>query len=331
MAAPALSSRRPRRRNSASGPDAGMRSILILIPYFGRWPEWFPLYLESCRANPSVHWRFFTDCPLPPDPPPNVGFERTDFGAYCERVSQSLGIDLKPARAYKVCDLRPAFGEIHAEAIAGYDYYGYGDIDVIYGDIRRFYDDRVLSHLCVSSHWDRCSGHFTLLRNLPLVRSAFRRIPRWRERMANPEYQALDESKFAKVFLRHRKHPDWLRRLYRFLDPLQGRSWFREQHTTILSPKPWWDGSLEHPEVWYWRQGRLTNARDGDREFPYLHFMNWKSASWLPKFRGERAAWEGLERLNHVPPGREGEGVRIDRSGFHPLGDPAKRQAKAER
>ena len=59
--------------------------------------------------------------------------------------------------------------------------------------------------------------------------------------------------------------------------------------------------------------------------------MNWKSASWLPKFRGEHAAWEGLERLNHVPPGREKEGFCIDRSGFHSLGDPAKGQDKAER
>lgn len=296
-----------------------MKRILVLIPYFGRWPDWFPLFLESCRTNPSIHWRFYTDCPLPADPPPNVHFEVMEFRAYCERVKGRLGIDFVPAGAYKVCDLRPAFGVIHAEDIAGYDYYGYGDIDVIYGDLRRFYDDRVLSHLCISSHRDRCSGHFTLLRNQPLVHSAFRRIPDWRELMEDPEYRALDESKFAKVFLRHRKHPQWLQRLYRFVDPLQGRSHFVEQHSTILAPKPWWDGSMDHPQVWYWRQGRLTNERDGDREFPYLHFMNWKSSQWLPESQGERAAWEGLERLNWVEPGCEGAGFRIDRTGFHPL------------
>ena len=153
-----------------------------------------------------------------------------------------------------------------------------------------------------------------------LVRSAFRRIPHWQERMADPEYRALDESKFAQVFLRHRKHPGWLRRLYRYLDSLQGRSWFREQHSTILAPMPWWDGSPDHPEVWFWRGGRLTNERDGEREFPYLHFMNWKSSTWLASTHGNTAAWEGLEHINHVPAGMEKEGFRIDRDGFHPLG-----------
>src|SRR5262245_20614408 len=26
--------------------------ILILILHFGSWPEWFPLFLETCRWNP---------------------------------------------------------------------------------------------------------------------------------------------------------------------------------------------------------------------------------------------------------------------------------------
>ena len=296
-----------------------MKRIVILIPYFGRWPEWLPLYLESCRANPSIDWVFYSDCPAPVDSPPNVTFRSISFEDYCRQVSDKLGIDFSPTEAYKLCDIRPAIGDIHEDDIEGYDYFGYGDIDVIYGDIRAFYTEEVLRYTCISTHRNRLSGHFSLLKNTPLVRSAYRKMPQWRELMANKEYQRLDEAKFSKVFLRHKKHPQWLRRLYHLFDPLQGDGYFKEQYSTILSPIPWLDGSMEHPQVWFWRNGKLTNDHDGERGFLYLHFMNWKSATWLKKFRGEKAAWQDLRVLNHVPSGQERNGFRIDREGFHPL------------
>ena len=35
------------------------------------------------------------------------------------------------------------------------------------------------------------------------------------------------------------------------------------------------------PGRWFWRDGRLMNERYQEREFLYLHFMNWKSDRWL--------------------------------------------------
>lgn len=37
----------------------------IIIPYFGKWPVWFDLYLKSARENECIDFYFFTDCPLP--------------------------------------------------------------------------------------------------------------------------------------------------------------------------------------------------------------------------------------------------------------------------
>jgi hypothetical protein len=34
---------------------------------------------------------------------------------------------------------------------------------------------------------------------------------------------------------------------------------------------------MNYPQRWFWRQGRVTNDRDGNREFLLLHFMRWKS------------------------------------------------------
>jgi hypothetical protein len=314
-----------------------VRSVVVIIPYFGAWPEWFPLTLASCRANPTIDWRFYTDCPIPRDPPPNTRFTSTTLAAYAARVGARLGIPFAPADAYKLCDVRPAFGEIHAEDIAGYDWFGFGDVDVIYGDLRRFLTDDVLAGDIACTH-HQVSGHFTLLRNCRHARRAFRRVPGWRELLGHPTSTRFDEDHFTIAFLppRERVRRWWslrrdrraeVPRAYRVAEAARlvqmcPRDWrrahFTEQYTTILTPTPWHDGRPDHPDVWTWRDGRLTNARDGEREFIYLHFMNFISARWTRA--GEVAAWRGRSPLVHFDPtGFTTGAFRIDRDGFHRL------------
>ncbi|MFT5760870.1 MAG: hypothetical protein ACI9LM_005658 [Alteromonadaceae bacterium] len=296
------------------------RSIAIIIPYFGQWPEWFNLYLESCSHNPSVNWYFITDCQIPENRPNNTIFISSTFEEYKQLVSKKLTISFNPESAYKLCDLKPAYGYIHEDLIREYDFWGFGDIDVIYGDIRHFYTNTLLnSHDTLSTHWDRVSGHFFLLKNTSLFREAFKKIKNWQQLLEDNEHHGIDESKFSKVFLRHKKYPAWLRNIYRLKDPYQRRAYFKEQYSTILSPHPWIDGKWEHPQEWVWKKGKLHNCRDGNREFLYLHFMNWKSNAWLHASRGNKAAWRDIENINHVPNKSTQNGFKIQRSGFNPL------------
>jgi len=296
-----------------------MKSIAILVPYFGKWPEWFNLYLESCRSNNSINWIFISDCKVPSKAPKNTQFIYSSFTSYKKLVSKKLNIKFNPTSAYKLCDLKPAYGYIHEEQLSAYDFWGFGDIDVIYGDIRKFYNDDLLSkHHSLSTHWDRVSGHLFLMKNTAAFRNAFKNIPHWKTLIEDNGHHGIDESKFSKIFLRHKKYPAWLRKIYGLSDPLQRHAYFAEQYSTILSPQPWVDGQWQHPEEWVWKDGKLHNSTDS-REFMYLHFMNWKSNTWLDKSRGETAAWDNLTTLDHVPTGSEGNGFRISRTGFHPL------------
>jgi len=74
----------------------------------------------------------------------------------------------------------------------------------------------------------------------------------------------------------------------------------------------------DHPQQWFWQNGMLTNSRDGEREFMYLHFMNWKSNTWLPKpLRNEPPAWMKLDKLVHVAIDVAAkEGFKISPEGF---------------
>ena len=49
--------------------DTVHASIAIVLPYFGKLPNYFPLFLESCRKNPTVNWLFYTDCEVLPECP----------------------------------------------------------------------------------------------------------------------------------------------------------------------------------------------------------------------------------------------------------------------
>ena len=110
-------------------------SIILLIPYFGRWPEWFEYFLKSCTKNPTIHWLFYTDCALPEKAPANITFKEIKFDEYKKLVSERLGICFSPDNPYKLCDLKPALGYIHEHEIKAYDFWGVSDRDLVYGDL----------------------------------------------------------------------------------------------------------------------------------------------------------------------------------------------------
>jgi len=286
------------------------KRILIIIVWFGAWPEWIRCFLESCRWNPTVDWLIIGDPPPLDDMPPNVRLLTTSFADFRNRVSSHLGIAPKWTAAYKVCDLRPCLGQIYAEEIAAYDYWGFGDLDVIYGDIRRFYTPEVLRHDLISTHETRVSGHLVLLRNTPRINEAFKSIPRWRTLLARAEHTGFDEGHFSRLFL-----PKWGRQKWRrlFVPTFLGGGHFEERFSTNIPPLTWVDGSADWPERWFWSEGHLTNSRTGDREFLYLHFSNWNSGRW----NGGAPAWKGLERLVQIDDPRPGS-FEISAAGFTP-------------
>ena len=156
---------------------ATLPSVLIIIPWFGPWPAWMRFFVESCRWNPTVDWLLLSDAQPPEHLPPNLRVVTTKFEDYRELIARRLDIRPAWADAYMLCDLKPALGFIHQSEIAGYDYWGYGDLDVIYGDIRGFYTPEILVHDVISTHGHIVSGHFALLRTTPHVITAFQQIP----------------------------------------------------------------------------------------------------------------------------------------------------------
>ena len=258
-----------------------MKRILVIIPYFGRWPFWMAFFLESCRFNANIDWLLFSDCGTPDDCPPNVHVEHISFSDYCRLVSNRLQIPFQPASPYKLCDLKPALGYIHADKLTGYDFWAFGDIDVIYGDLRSYFnEDRLSRYDLLSTHTRRVSGHFCLVKNATRMREAFMCAKGWESALSQPEHCGFDEGRFSRLFIKHKNWPDIFRRLFDLGNSWRQRSEFVEAFSTPHGRVPWTDGSFNFPNRWFWREGSLRNDFDGTKEFPYFHFIGWKVHEW---------------------------------------------------
>jgi uncharacterized protein DUF6625 len=304
------------------------QELIILILYFGEWPEWINFFIESCKWNPEVRWLLYTDCGVAENKAENVEYVHLGFDDYKALARERLGVKFDPPNPYKLCDLRPCLGQIHQREIAGHRFFGYGDIDVIYGNLRRFYTDDLLESCdVISTHPERLSGHFLVLRNTEAIRCAYQRIPDYRDLLERPGNSEMDEGSFTTIFRSSASDLQGSHAIQPGSDPLRRGALFVERYSTILSPRGWHDGTMHYPQRWFWRRGSLTNESDGQREFLYLHFMRWQSARWIndPPAPGE-ASWLRLKRIVHLDwKDAASIGFCISPFGFTPLSTPPAR------
>lgn len=263
------------------------------------------IFSSKAAWNPDVQWRIYTDCGKPENKADNIDFVPISFDDYKGLVRERLKIAFDPAQPYKLCDIKPALGAVHEREIADYPFFGYGDIDVIYGDISRFYSKEKFADLdVISTHPERLSGHFAVLRNTSTLRRAFEQIPDYRAMLEAQQIIGMDEFGFSEIFLNSSKE----------------RTSFVERHSTILCWRGWHDATMDYPKRWFWQNGQLTNERDGARQFLYLHFMRWQSSRWTndPPQPGE-AAWVGHEIVHTDWRIARNEGFCISSAGFTPI------------
>jgi hypothetical protein len=297
----------------------------LVIPYFGKWPEWMSLYLYSLARNPELQVLCFSDIPLTIEFPLNFHLYRTSFKDYCERVSDTLHIQFAPEEPRKLCDVRPFYGLIHQEELKSYDFWGFGDIDLVYGDLSHFLSDKFFENYdFISADHDRCSGHFFLMRNTKennelgfFVKDLYDILIR-----KGSHVMALDENRlmdvlapyFTKV-VRFRKpilnfpSPSVRinRRMYDclvyFFQLLYGfkkrKMYFKERYTTLFKAR----GISMH---YLYRNSKIIDL-DVNRELMYLHFLGYK-----------KELWKGNEPNFHIDIAKlNNHDLLIDDKGFH--------------
>jgi hypothetical protein len=171
-----------------------MSRICVVIPYYGKWPEYMPLFLKSCSYNPSITFLFVTDLNPPVNYPVNVEFRFHEFSKIKSVLDDLLGFKTALTTSYKLCDVRPAYGLIFKDWIANYQFWGWGDIDLIFGSVREYLTDDLLESFDVISFREKwLSGSFCLIRNRSDLNSLFLQTPDTEKIFGSTDYKGFDE------------------------------------------------------------------------------------------------------------------------------------------
>jgi hypothetical protein len=251
-------------------------SVCLVACYFGVFPPWMSIFLLSCAHNPTIDFLIVTDQRPLPNAPPNVRFVSILPQKFEMLASEKLRTTIKLSGAYKVCDFKPAYGLLFEELLQGWDYWGYADLDVVYGDIRGFLTRRNLGLYDVfSARREYLVGHFTLFRNNAEMQRLFEQsadIPRLLE---DEQLYAFDECGKQCFHLLKGMAPnsdatcDSMTHLTRRLVE-QGR--LAVHFSTLVAEWPELRGKLWRLR---WRNGKLWLVDEG-REYMYFHFHVFK-------------------------------------------------------
>ena len=169
--------------------------IVIIIPYFGKWPSYFNIYLKGCENNPWLDIIFFTDCEIPEYKSSNVLFHKFNMIKFSQLASEKLDLKINVSNAYKLCDFRPCYGLIFEDYIKDYDYWGYGDIDLIYGNLKPFIVDRIDQGFeVISNRFEILSGSLSIFKNTSFLKNLFKQSEVLINLLSSKNYEGLDET-----------------------------------------------------------------------------------------------------------------------------------------
>lgn len=86
------------------------KRCVLILPYFGQFNNYFPLFLKSCEANPTYTWMIFTDNEFKYACPENVHVIKTTLDEIRKIANEKFGFKIVLESAYNLCDYNPAYG-----------------------------------------------------------------------------------------------------------------------------------------------------------------------------------------------------------------------------
>ena len=250
-----------------------MQKIILIICYFGKLPNYFDLYLETCKYNDTIDFLMFTDQKCNNyNLPNNFKIELISFKEFKEKIQSKFNFKIVLDSPYKICDYRPAFGYVFSQYIENYDFWGHCDIDMMWGDIRKFLPDDISNYEKLYK-W----GHLTLYKN------SFENNLRFKEN-GGLDYKEVFSSNNSFIF----DEMNGIDYKYNMLNLKK----FDERVNLDLSTKtyrltrgnPAWLTEEEKIcnnfdyQLFYWKQGHIYRIYYKDKklhtdEFNYIHFQ----------------------------------------------------------
>lgn len=137
------------------------KKCIFILPYFGKFNNYFQLFLNSFSYNSSFDLLIITDCVDKYNYPANVRLVNSKLAEVKATAEKKLGFEVCLDKPYKLCDFKPAYGLLFEEYIGGYEYWGHCDCDILFGNL-----EEILTPL-LEQGYDKlfAAGHMTIYKN----------------------------------------------------------------------------------------------------------------------------------------------------------------------
>lgn len=145
-----------------------MSKIAIIVPYFGKLPSCFECWWTSALYNSNIEFWMFTDNSFLKSEK-NIKVEHISFENFKTYIQSIFDFEINLDKPYKLCDYKPVYGLVFKDRLKDYDYWGYCDVDLIFGDIGSFITEKILK-----SH-DKIfvEAHISIFKNNYFMNSLF--------------------------------------------------------------------------------------------------------------------------------------------------------------
>lgn len=171
-----------------------MNKLCLIIPYYGEMPWWIKYFLRSVDENSEYNWLLVSTKKPENKLPSNLKFLELPFSSLSKLISEKFDIDAGLTHPYKICDFKPAFGKIFEDYLKKFKYWGYCDLDLVFGQLCNFLEAPMAGNIdVISPEVDFYPGHFCVFRNTPAINNLFTQAKNYKEVFASEKCFLFDE------------------------------------------------------------------------------------------------------------------------------------------
>lgn len=240
----------------------------FIICWFGELPNYFKIWAKTCEYNKSFDFLIFTDNRDCEEYSKNIRFINITFEQFKCRIESVLGRKVSLLRPYRVCDFRPMYGLIFENELKNYDFWGYCDVDVVFGQLEKFITDEMLEQYDAIFN----GGHLSLLRNSPTINELFKKegaIFDYRKVSSHDAIFAFDEitgiQRIARTNLVKAKY---------LIPYIETEIKYKQLRSRLEKSNPKW-------QAFYWNKGGLYRLKIENeciyrQEIAYMHLQKRK-------------------------------------------------------
>lgn len=185
-----------------------MSKILLIQLWIGEIPEYFWSHYKTTE-NLNIDFLFITDRNID-IPSKNYKVIKTTKNNLKELIKNKLNVEIELLNNRNITILKPSLGHLFSEYLEGYDFFGYYDIDVLFGNVSKYVNEYIEEYEVISfgneKFHNRISGPFTIMKNNETNRKLFlKEKDTFIEKLNSYNIDSFEEHEFNRLLIENCK------------------------------------------------------------------------------------------------------------------------------